>query len=112
MRASLHDLQRAEHAEQQRDQGTLRARYTPLDVNFFGTYRVTQAFLSLLIRSRGVIVNNVSLMALAPRRSLRPIFDGAENQGKKTSSSIRCQRSRPRAGAAARPRRSSARTRR
>jgi NAD(P)-dependent dehydrogenase (short-subunit alcohol dehydrogenase family) len=37
-----------------------------LAVNLFGTYGVTQAFLPLLTRSRGVIVNNVSTMALAP----------------------------------------------
>ena len=37
-----------------------------LAVNLFGTYQVTQAFLPLLIRSRGAIVNNVSLAALAP----------------------------------------------
>jgi len=37
-----------------------------LAVNLFGTYGVSQAFLPLLIRSRGAIVNNVSLMALAP----------------------------------------------
>jgi NAD(P)-dependent dehydrogenase (short-subunit alcohol dehydrogenase family) len=37
-----------------------------LEVNFFGPYEVTQAFLPQLIRSRGAIVNNVSLMALAP----------------------------------------------
>jgi NAD(P)-dependent dehydrogenase (short-subunit alcohol dehydrogenase family) len=37
-----------------------------LAVNFFGTYDVTQAFLPLLVRSRGAILNNVSLMALAP----------------------------------------------
>ena len=37
-----------------------------LAVNFFGTYGVTQAFLPLLIGSQGVIVNNVSTMALAP----------------------------------------------
>jgi NAD(P)-dependent dehydrogenase (short-subunit alcohol dehydrogenase family) len=37
-----------------------------LAVNLFGTYRVTQAFLPLLTRSRGAIVNNLSLMALAP----------------------------------------------
>jgi NAD(P)-dependent dehydrogenase (short-subunit alcohol dehydrogenase family) len=37
-----------------------------LAVNLFGTYGVTQAFLPLLTRSRGVIVNNVSMMALAP----------------------------------------------
>jgi NAD(P)-dependent dehydrogenase (short-subunit alcohol dehydrogenase family) len=37
-----------------------------LAVNLFGTYGVTQAFLPLLIRSRGAIVNNVSTMAFAP----------------------------------------------
>src|SRR5262245_62264698 len=36
-----------------------------LAVNLFGTWGVTQAFLPLLTRSGGVIVNNVSLMALA-----------------------------------------------
>jgi NAD(P)-dependent dehydrogenase (short-subunit alcohol dehydrogenase family) len=36
-----------------------------LAVNLFGTYGMTQAFLPLLIRSRGVIVNNVSLIAFA-----------------------------------------------
>jgi NAD(P)-dependent dehydrogenase (short-subunit alcohol dehydrogenase family) len=36
-----------------------------LAVNFYGTWGVTQALLPLLIRSRGTIVNNVSLMALA-----------------------------------------------
>ena len=37
-----------------------------LAVNLFGTYGVTRAFLPLLSRSRGAIVNNVSIMALAP----------------------------------------------
>ena len=37
-----------------------------LAVNLFGTYSVTQAFLPLLSQSRGAIINNVSLMALAP----------------------------------------------
>jgi NAD(P)-dependent dehydrogenase (short-subunit alcohol dehydrogenase family) len=37
-----------------------------LAVNLFGTYEVTQAFLPLLTRSRGTIVNNVSTMAVAP----------------------------------------------
>ncbi|HET6223510.1 MAG TPA: SDR family NAD(P)-dependent oxidoreductase [Dongiaceae bacterium] len=37
-----------------------------LAVNLFGTYGVTQAFLPLLARSRGAIVNVVSLAALAP----------------------------------------------
>src|ERR1039457_3429982 len=37
-----------------------------LAVNLFGTYGVTQAFLPLLTRSRGAIVNNLSLNAFAP----------------------------------------------
>ena len=37
-----------------------------LAINRFGPYRVSQAFLPALARSRGTIVNNVSLAALAP----------------------------------------------
>jgi NAD(P)-dependent dehydrogenase (short-subunit alcohol dehydrogenase family) len=37
-----------------------------LAVNLFGTYAVTQAFLPLLARSQGAIVNNLSVNALAP----------------------------------------------
>jgi NAD(P)-dependent dehydrogenase (short-subunit alcohol dehydrogenase family) len=37
-----------------------------LAVNLFGTWGVTQAFLPLLTGSGGAIVNNVSVMALAP----------------------------------------------
>ena len=37
-----------------------------LAVNLFGTHAVTQAFLPVLTASRGAVVNNVSLMALAP----------------------------------------------
>jgi NAD(P)-dependent dehydrogenase (short-subunit alcohol dehydrogenase family) len=37
-----------------------------LAVNLFGTYGVTQAFLPLLTRAKGAIVNNVSMMAMAP----------------------------------------------
>jgi NAD(P)-dependent dehydrogenase (short-subunit alcohol dehydrogenase family) len=37
-----------------------------LAVNLFGTYDVTRGFLPLLTGSRGSVVNNVSLMALAP----------------------------------------------
>ena len=37
-----------------------------LAVNLFGTYAVTQAFLPLLTRSRGAIVNNLSTNAFAP----------------------------------------------
>jgi NAD(P)-dependent dehydrogenase (short-subunit alcohol dehydrogenase family) len=36
-----------------------------LAVNFFGTYGVTQAFLPLLVRSRGAIVNVLSVTAFA-----------------------------------------------
>ena len=37
-----------------------------LAVNLFGTYGVTQAFLPALERAGGALVNNVSMMALAP----------------------------------------------
>ena len=37
-----------------------------LAINLFGTYGVTQAFLPLLTRSRGAIVNVLSVAALAP----------------------------------------------
>lgn len=37
-----------------------------LAVNLFGTYDVTQAFLPLLVRSGGAVVNNVSVNAFAP----------------------------------------------
>jgi NAD(P)-dependent dehydrogenase (short-subunit alcohol dehydrogenase family) len=37
-----------------------------LAINFFGMYKVSRAFLPLLKRSKGAIVNNLSLVALAP----------------------------------------------
>jgi NAD(P)-dependent dehydrogenase (short-subunit alcohol dehydrogenase family) len=37
-----------------------------LAVNLFGPYDMIQAFLPLLVRSQGAIVNNLSLLALAP----------------------------------------------
>ncbi len=37
-----------------------------LAVNFFGMYKVSRAFLPMLKRARGALVNNLSLMALAP----------------------------------------------
>ena len=37
-----------------------------LAVNFFGMYKVSRAFMPLLKRSKGAIINNLSLMALAP----------------------------------------------
>ena len=45
------------------DPGALEAH---LAVNLFGIYAVTLAFLPMLIRSRGAILNNVSLAAIAP----------------------------------------------
>jgi NAD(P)-dependent dehydrogenase (short-subunit alcohol dehydrogenase family) len=45
------------------DRASLEAH---LAVNLFGTYGVTQAFLPALERSGGALVNNVSMMALAP----------------------------------------------
>lgn len=45
------------------NRGALEAQ---LAVNLFGTYDVTQAFLPLLVRARGAIVNNLSLNSLAP----------------------------------------------
>jgi NAD(P)-dependent dehydrogenase (short-subunit alcohol dehydrogenase family) len=37
-----------------------------LAVNLFGTYGVTRAFLPMITRSQGAVVNNLSLAALAP----------------------------------------------
>jgi NAD(P)-dependent dehydrogenase (short-subunit alcohol dehydrogenase family) len=48
------------------DLGDRAALDRHLAVNFFGTYVMIQAFLPALTRSRGAIVNNVSLAALAP----------------------------------------------
>jgi NAD(P)-dependent dehydrogenase (short-subunit alcohol dehydrogenase family) len=45
------------------DRATLQRH---LDVNLFGTYSVTAAFLPLLSASRGAVVNNLSVNALAP----------------------------------------------
>jgi NAD(P)-dependent dehydrogenase (short-subunit alcohol dehydrogenase family) len=45
------------------DRATLKRH---LAVNFFGPYSVTQAFLPLLARSRGALVNVLSVAALAP----------------------------------------------
>jgi len=48
-----------------------------LAVNLFGTYGVTQAFLPLLTRSHGAVVNNLSVNAFAPlTQSLRTLLAG------------------------------------
>src|SRR5689334_20182840 len=44
-----------------------------LAVNLLGTYRVTRAFLPLLTKSSGAIVNNVSTSAFAPRSEERRV---------------------------------------
>jgi NAD(P)-dependent dehydrogenase (short-subunit alcohol dehydrogenase family) len=41
-----------------------------LAVNFWGPFHVTRAFLPLLLRSRGAIVNNLSLSSLAPNPAI------------------------------------------
>ncbi len=59
-----------------------------LAVNLFGTYGVTQAFLPLLTRSRGAIVNNVSLMAVAPL-PLTPAYSISKAAALSLSQSLR-----------------------
>jgi NAD(P)-dependent dehydrogenase (short-subunit alcohol dehydrogenase family) len=104
-----------------------------LAVNLFGPHAVTQACLSLLTRSRGAVVNVLSVAAFAalpiiPAYSIskaafnltqwesvaRANFDGVEKgrRRRRTSSPIPCPRPWRRAGAAARLRRSSASMRR
>ena len=45
-----------------------------LAVNLFGTYAVTQAFLPAVTRSRGAVVNILSVNALAPLPLLMPAY--------------------------------------
>ena len=94
------------------------------DVNFFGVFRMTQAFLPHLKRSRGAIVNNLSLAALAPLPVIRshaisiiprrrpPQPHRASTMGwrakKRRSSPIRCRSKSPKVGATASPKRLSA----
>jgi NAD(P)-dependent dehydrogenase (short-subunit alcohol dehydrogenase family) len=102
-----------------------------LAVNFFGTYGVTQAFLPLLTRAGGAIVNVVSIAALAAVPAI-PAYSISKAAAFNLSQSLRAlpagrgvdvhvalpgpvdtemtQRPWPRTGAAVRPRRSSART--
>jgi len=48
-------------------------------VNFLGLLKVTNAFLPLLKRSKGAIVNDLSLAGLAPYRSYLP----TQHQGRR-----------------------------
>jgi NAD(P)-dependent dehydrogenase (short-subunit alcohol dehydrogenase family) len=59
-----------------------------LAVNLFGTYAVTQAFLPLLTRSRGAIVNALSTAALAPVPII-PAYSISKAAGLSLSQSLR-----------------------
>ena len=59
-----------------------------LAVNFYGTWGVTQAFLPLLTRSKGTIVNNVSLMALAAL-PLTPAYSASKAAALSLTQSLR-----------------------
>src|ERR1700680_4618340 len=59
-----------------------------LDVNLFGTYGVTQAFLPLLTRSRGAIVNVLSVAALATL-PIVPAYSISKAAGFSLSQSLR-----------------------
>jgi NAD(P)-dependent dehydrogenase (short-subunit alcohol dehydrogenase family) len=59
-----------------------------LAVNLFGTYGVTQALLPQLTRSRGAIVNNVSLMAIAPL-PLTPAYSASKAAAYSLTQSLR-----------------------
>jgi len=59
-----------------------------LAVNLFGTYGLTQALLPQLTRSRGAIVNNVSLMAIAPL-PLTPAYSASKAAAFSLTQSLR-----------------------
>jgi len=61
-----------------------------LAVNLFGTYGVTQAFLPLLTRSRGAIVNILSLSALTPAPPL-PAYSISKAAAFSLSQSLRAR---------------------
>ncbi|MDT5164850.1 MAG: hypothetical protein QOC88_1744 [Mycobacterium sp.] len=61
-----------------------------LAVNFFGTYDVIRAFLPLLTSSRGTIVNNLSLNALAPL-ALIPAYSISKAAAFNLTQSLRAQ---------------------
>jgi NAD(P)-dependent dehydrogenase (short-subunit alcohol dehydrogenase family) len=61
-----------------------------LAVNLFGTYGVTQAFLPLLIRSRGAIVNVLSLAAIAAM-PLQPAYSISKAAALSLTQSLRAR---------------------
>jgi NAD(P)-dependent dehydrogenase (short-subunit alcohol dehydrogenase family) len=85
---SLHILINNAGMDQYADLSDRAALERLLAVNFFGAYDVTQAFLPLLTRSRGAIVNNLSLLAgaVAPPRRLSASL---RRSCRRTSSDIR-----------------------
>jgi NAD(P)-dependent dehydrogenase (short-subunit alcohol dehydrogenase family) len=59
-----------------------------LAVNFLGLFNVTRAFLPLLRRSKGAIVNNLSLLALAPL-PIQPAYSISKAAAFSTTQSLR-----------------------
>ena len=84
------------------DLGDRAALEQHLAVNLFGTYDVTQAFLPLLIRSRGAIVNVLSNTALAPL-PLIPAYSISKAASFNLSQSLRGSVGRTRSESPCRP---------
>ncbi|MBV9451491.1 MAG: SDR family NAD(P)-dependent oxidoreductase [Streptosporangiaceae bacterium] len=62
-----------------------------LAVNLFGTHAVTQAFLPALTRSRGAIVNILSVNALAPLPFIIPAYSVSKAAAFSLTQSLRAQ---------------------
>ena len=62
-----------------------------LAVNLFGTHAVTQAFLPALTRSRGVIVNILSVNALAPMPFVIPAYSVSKAAAFSLTQSLRAR---------------------
>src|SRR5579859_2447091 len=62
-----------------------------LAVNLFGTHAVTQAFLPALTRSRGVIVNILSVNALAPLPFIIPAYSASKAAAFSLTQSLRAR---------------------
>jgi len=62
-----------------------------LAVNLFGSYAVTQAFLPALIRSRGAIVNILSVNALAPLPFIIPAYSVSKAAAFSLTQSLRAR---------------------
>jgi NAD(P)-dependent dehydrogenase (short-subunit alcohol dehydrogenase family) len=62
-----------------------------LAVNLFGTYAVTQAFLPALTRSRGAIVNILSVNALAPLPFIIPAYSVSKAAAFSLTQSLRAR---------------------